>query len=322
YGGFSIPFDRKMSGDYEFARGVENVDGRDVFNRIIKKTPELFDPILPGKPMPLQLTTACFKGKNEQGEVLIFTGMPVSWKDTSAQTGKIDLTRGLFIFDSQFNEISKKRERKSITLSGISASDSFVIDQRVESLPAGDFDFSMEVIDHTNKRVGVFRNKLSVPDFRTDALQMSDVLIAKSITKSSGQDTLPLFREFSIVPAITRTFTAGAQIHVYFELYNLSLQSGLGSYRIEFSLAPAKTDKNSIGSAISSFLSKIGLRSDKPEVVTASYTFTGESPDEALNQTIDLAGQEAGEWILTVLVKDRISGEMMERKMNFLIVNR
>lgn len=313
YDGFSIPFDRKMSGSYEFAWGVESADGRDIFNRVIRKTPELFDPVLPGQKMPLRVTTVCFKSELGGSEALIFTGIPKAHGDS------IRSEYGFFVFDTLFHAMRDKIGTRILRQVVRQDTTELFLDQQLMVLPAGNYDYSMEILDLTDQRVGVFRDRLLVPDFSAPGLQMSDVLLTKTVTEKSGANVPFIYKGYSIVPAFSQVFEAGAKLHLYFEIYNLAMQVRRTNYRLEFSLSRPKDKRGGVSATISSLLETLNLKRDEPEMVTVSYSYSGDSHDERHGQSIDLANHDAGDWILTIRVVDVFGGDEIEMSQSFQI---
>lgn len=316
YDGFSIPFDRKMSGSNEFAWGVEGADGRDIFNRVIRKTPELFEPVLPGQKMPVQVTTACFKSEADGSEALIFIGVP------KARSNSIQARYSFFVSDTFLDSTRDKIGTRMFNRVVQEDSTEFFLDRQCIVLPAGVFEYSMEILDQTDQRVGVFRDRLTVPDFYTPGLQMSDLLLATSVEDKSDDSDPFAYKGYSIVPAFSRSFVSGAEIYLFYEIYNLAQQDGRTSYHVEISLSRPKEKRGSVGAAISPLLKSLQLKNDTPEIVTVSYSYAGNSRDERHSRLIDLANHEAGEWVLTIRVSDRISGGIAERRTNFNIRSR
>jgi hypothetical protein len=148
------------------------------------------------------------------------------------------------------------------------------------------------------------------------------VLLAISMAEKSGVNDPFAYKGYSIVPAFSQVFVAGAKMNLYFEIYNLAMQDNRTNYRVEFSLSRPKDKRGGVGATIWFFLKTLKLKRDELEMVTVSYSYSGDSRDERHSQSIDLANHDAGEWILTVRVEDQISGDRLERRASFLIQSR
>lgn len=289
YDNFEIPFDRKMSGRDEFAWGVENSDGRDIYNRLIQKTPERFEPMLPGTPAPLNLTINCFRSENDQTEVFVFAG----FREDSSSPKKTTHSgeRGFFIFDTLYQPISQIARHTEIYLAGSRA-----LSMHTVILPSGLYEYSMEIVDRTSQRIGVERNRFEATDFTKNELQLSDIVLATAIAMESGETKGFHLKGHNVQPSINRTFSSGSQMHVLFEIYDLAMREGESRYRLEMSLSNGETERTAV-----------------------SYEFRGSHVDALHTERIDLSSMQVGVWQLTVRVMDLIAGQEVRRQGELIV---
>jgi VWFA-related protein len=90
------------------------------------------------------------------------------------------------------------------------------------TLPSGRYHLKFVVRENQTGRMGSFETDVEVPDLKSSPVKMSSVVLASQLQpakKSSGPN--PLVHEGSeIIPNITRVFSAGQHLLLYYEIYD------------------------------------------------------------------------------------------------------
>jgi hypothetical protein len=110
----------------------------------------------------------------------------------------------------------------------------------------------------------------------------------------------------------TRIYKHGEPVFVYYEVYNLSRDDfGMTNYTVEYTIRSGKPP----GAIQRIFRAFKGGREE--EVSVAAQEQLGVKETETSYVELDLSAAMAGEVVLTVTVKDLVSGEEVSRESKF-----
>jgi len=323
YGDFQMIFeDRFLNRNYAFAwGGAGAIDGKARFEEKIRTVPERYEFPHAGRPLELPHIIAQFRSgspyedKIRMGEdstrLEIYYGVADS---TLSTRPAVALRRGLFFFDENWNEIHQWRGERRFT-----ATDSiFLLDRWPVRMKPGAYHVSLEVLDQTSGRSGVAREKINVENFSESQLLMSSVVLARA---DSSTPPLTLYHEHDIhlVPVLAPEFFAGEPLYVYYEIYHLTLDAnGRSSYRLDYAMAPEAENQSIVSRAVVRLGKIFGLNRQRA-TTGSSFETSGDRETEKLHQGLEILGQPAGRYHLTIRVTDRISGLSAERTVNLSI---
>jgi GWxTD domain-containing protein len=318
YGDFQMIFDdRFLNRNYSFAWGsVGEVDGKALFAEKIRDVPERYDFFSGGKRVDLPHVIAQFRDaqRPDSTRLEIYFGVAGSALQAASP---YTLRRGLFFFDENWNEIRQWRGDRRI-FGATAISSNYILDRWPVRMKHGSYRISLEVFDPQSGRAGAQREMIEVEDFSSSQLQMSSLVLTEA---DSSNPELTLYREnaLHLVPSLFQQFSAGHSIYIYYEIYNLTLDSqGRSNYRIEYAIEPVQADKGLMGRAAIRLGRILGLRRQSV-TIGSSFESAGDNRDEKLYQSVEILGQPAGQYYLTIRVSDRVSGQSSSRRAAFSI---
>ncbi len=317
YPQFRLAFtDEFWNGHYQFTQPVlgsksrfkerTNIDYSMVAQDVYQVLPETFDFQLSGGTFesPYRIT---FFRKGEETEAQLDFGLPVP---EESNRSRLAYRAGIFLLDQDRLPVFQLKE--SLKLDYRKNRDRLVGRYLINTLKfcftPGDYPYSFELIDLAEDRNFVDRQSLRIPDFRSDSLMLSDLLLAYVIRPSRREG--PFTRNgFFILPNIRQSYSPGENLFLYFEIYNLQPDgSGKTHYVVENSVV--RREKRGI---IKTLLGK------KPPRVTIVNEYSGRETSDFVIQSLDPGNLEPGEYELEIKVKDEISKKETHRTTRFRI---
>lgn len=148
------------------------------------------------------------------------------------------------------------------------------------------------------------------------SLALSDILLHTTFTPATNPVIHRRHKSFSVNRR--RAYTPSEKLHLYIELYNLSLSDGRCDYEVTYSIYEADTTssrRQRIGRAINR-LFPIGTPSHA--IISQSFQRTGTSDVASEELAIDIHALEPGDYVLAVSAMDRIFGEWVRVSRSFV----
>lgn len=329
YGDFHMLYeDRFLNQNYAFAWGsVSNSDGKDLFERQIRVTPERFEFPHGGKRLRMPHVIAQFRSAHSDSTLLeIFYGLPLRDLAPVTQSDaqkRFDLERGLFLCDQNWQPVLARREARKLIYNYTSADTVALLIERWPVLaPIGEYELSLEAIDRQSGRSGAERETLRIEKFSRDRLQMSSVILATQVEGASAELVLYRKDESCIIPNLSRQIAADSAFYVYYEVYNLVLdQAGQSRFRIENMIEPAPAKESNLTSAVKSLGRLFGF-DERAVAVTSSFETSGATSEEKLHHAFTLPNAKPGAYRLTITVIDLNTLQRFARTLDFEIAAR
>lgn len=249
---------------------------------------------------------ACFKGKNKSTRVDFYYMIPIR----ELQTLRIaDSSSTAFLFanarilDTNYREITTLHREFKIAVVDRDAP-LFVIDELRTLLQPGTYILGLELINNNNERKGVYRFDVEVRDFIGANLSISDIQPAVSVTVGLLEDKfIKPDTRIRVVPFAGDHFDGRKPLSVYYEINNLTRDlKGVTSYEISYTLAPAQR-----GNILTRAVGK--LFGSSKATITSVTQKTGTLPTEREYVGFDISELPEGECVLTITVKDLLSGQ-------------
>ena len=330
YGDFRFVFeDPFRNGEYRLyspsaATLSDGVDGwandyaikaRETFRRV----PDKYEYVAPGRTVELPYLTTAFRGENDATDLYVHYGVPISEYDSDQDRLEITANTGTFLVGEQRDILVERRR----TIYGLPTQQivryddvNLWVDTQAMEAPAGEHELSVEFETASGGAVAVQRRPVVVPDYSSDRLGMSDLLLAYRVEESfDGEPLGPseiVRRGLSMQPAPWSVFGHGSPIYLYFEMYNLGLgDDGQTDYEVDVLLVP-KDDARGVRKLFSGLFG--GTKG-----VSVSFSGTGTSPEDGTYQILDVSQQEPGVYTLAVRVRDQISGRTVEREQDLFL---
>jgi hypothetical protein len=162
--------------------------------------------------------------------------------------------------------------------------------------PSGKLSYSFEILNETLQQSFVRREAIMVPDFSSDSLLMSDIILADKIFPSSGRSHFAK-NDLDILPNLLQLFKGSDTLRVYFEIYNLTPdRNGNVFFRVE-----SVVRKVNRGGLFGKLF--------KPDQKTISVVneYSGKRTSEFIIQSIHLNNIDPGEYRFEIIIRDDIA---------------
>ena len=302
YDGFRVVFENPDTRDayrFKIARVGDSLIYE--FSTLTARLPEYYADPNRWKRYTPPLQIAQFRAEGDSTRVEVYYALPAEeithWEITSGIHG-VDLRQGLFLFDAAWKEVRREVRQVERMPYVTFSEEGYLYARERLSLTPGDYTLCAKAEDQKTGSIGSVRDTLRVRRFGSDALEVSDLLLARRVVERpegpSGRD------RFSILPNPVGKCRRGDQAAFYFEVYNLARDAtGNSRYQTTYqvlALAPAYAGDEG--------------NKTSPEWVTAvSSTLQGSQPWEPRYLALDLAKVAPGLRTFRVVVTDLLNGQ-------------
>ncbi|MDE2997857.1 MAG: GWxTD domain-containing protein [Gemmatimonadota bacterium] len=199
---------------------------------VLKRTPQRFvDPYRDLKySMPYQV--AAFR---DAGRIRLEVAYAIAKERLrTSGGGAVDLQDGLFLYDGDWNEVSRAvyETRRLADAGEDSVRGRYLLSNSTLMIEPGSYHLVAEVQDRRTRSIGTFRNTFALATEDSTAA-MSDLLVATGI---ESEDPFPERREdLRVVSNPLHTFYRSESVYIYFEAYNLARDDfGRTKYEITY----------------------------------------------------------------------------------------
>ncbi|MBN2031330.1 tetratricopeptide repeat protein [bacterium] len=285
-----------------------------------EQTPEEYDYAPEGEIFDIPCQIASFRGSRNKTELEILYGIPITQNDMmkTAELYLASYNTGLFFFDQQWNDVLKETSIKrysSVELVDSSQTDLMTdaVELRIEP---GTYHFSLELENEFSKNKGVFRDTLEVDSYEGDELMLSDILLAMDIQPL--QEPPQSRYDLEIFANPTSVYDLGKELHLYYEIYNLSSIDGNTKYSVSTEVSSVTLPKKGLDWVYSGIKDILGLN-PREIVITTYYEYGGISDTELHRSILDVKRLGSGDFVLSILVKDLHTGQETNKHVGFRI---
>lgn len=283
---------------------------------------ETYNPKFEGPKINIPYEIIQFKdSKENKTELFVNYGLRFANSFSSGNNFVDHHIAGLFLFSNLFQLIAEKRDSiPSLPLTNkidIDDTTSFVINSLSMKAPADSDNFAFEVKRNSDKGVSSNHFKLVVRHFSHTDLDMSDIVLANDVEETYQNEYCLNRGNISILPNPLSIFSDKSKIFIYYEIYNLTPDS-IGICDAEQQLTIKKTDDRSgISKALNSVLNIFNLGKNQQQVtLTTKYQFHDKNPQVYFQ--LDMNKYDPGNYLLTVRIKDNITGKEVEHNAGFI----
>jgi hypothetical protein len=273
-----------------------------------REEPARYEYEAPGREVSLPYLVTAFRGDNAETDLLVHYGIPLADGASAEGLDGLTVRTGAFLVGNDREVLSERRR----TLYGL-RSEGVVrfndaqlwTDTQVLSAPPGKHEVSVEFETATGQTTAVQRREIEVPAFDTDAVAVSDVLLAYGIEEAdeAGIEEAPvgsvLRSGLLMKPAPWSVFSRRQPVYLYFETYNTD------AYDVRATLRPKKKRGG-----------LLGLFGGRARGVSAEFSGSGTGQDYTI---LDANGLEPGLYTLSLRVTDRQTGRSAERKQDLFL---
>ncbi len=222
-------------------------------------------------------------------------------------------TAGIFLFDSNFNEIAEKKIKvdglnRNNEISIPDSGNFFINTEELTAAPdSGNLAFEINM--DANKGVSAYHGKFKLRNFNSSSLEMSDIILAASVEKGSAVAGRINRKDYSVLPNPIGIFGKDQKLYIYYEVYNLAKDKNDNTdFQQTILLKRKGEEKAAIGKVIGSVLKFMGLEKGQMQV-GSTYKYQSNEKDSQVYFQFDMSNYEKGDYILTVELKDNNSGK-------------
>lgn len=239
---------------------------------------------------------------SDKNKTDVYVSYQINYEDTA--TTKEQFSQGydvgLFFNDGGFNRKFEKKQTVAYNERSSAHCNQSVL---MQTLPLNG-NLAFELMRKKDSGVASYHGKFSVKSFRGNELQISDLLLSKELELEKKLDGAIERKNISVVANPTSRFNGKDQIFLYYEIYNLRKKSSYTDF--EQKLTIQKKEDGTWGAV----LNAVGL-DGKGNKVTLTSNYQTEEQDPQMYLQLDMSKYDAGNYLITVSVRDKISGKTM-----------
>ena len=311
--------DEYMNGDFSFGIpemtahwNAQNI----LLSQLKNQLPVVYKPEFENRSLSVPYNIVQFKS-NLNNRTDLYVNYALSYSGGRVNNQKIDLNHeaGIFLFNKYFEPVFTRKiiqhpvdNNNNIQLD----SAKYNINSLYVTSSPDSGRISFEIIRESDSAAVSNQHNFKIRDFSGNALQLSDIILAADISTGNSRN-YPLTRgNITILPDPINTFENSGKTFLYYEIYNLGLsRDGSADFRQLISLQK-KADPNIIGKVFSPILKFIGINNEEKKVSLTSDYHTNKK-DNSVYLQLDMRDYEPGNYVLTVKIKDNISGKETEQ---------
>ncbi|MCR4437785.1 MAG: GWxTD domain-containing protein [bacterium] len=272
------------------------------------------------QPLSAQLASACFRAAEGATRVEFYFSVPLeelSFSPGDKATLVSHLHKRLTLFDEDYQPLLRRSETLELTAGAREeiARRSYV-NQHDELLTPGLYNVALELECPESDRLAVLKSQLRVRSFAGDSLMISDLQLSLRIVEQVPARHLKP-NGVLVVPTLQRQFPRGKPVFVYFEVYNLRLDSsGKSDYHVAYALRSAG------GSGLLTELAKAVsflVQGKRSEAVEMAFRSQGTADWEQRYVQLDMSNCPAGRTELVVTVTDHNTGQQASAATSFVL---
>lgn len=255
---------------------------------------------------------ADFRGGVGKTRVDVAYGIPLKnlLVVTDGQQPQVVFHRAVALADSAYRVVYRQARKVQLAVDTAHAETREVVDLARQDVPAGRYHLTVTVTDAMTGKRGVLKRDVTVDDYGGERLQLSDLLLVKSMS-----DTLrdARFRRgnWQVVPNPRRAVVAPNPLGFYCEVYHLTKDEfGQTRYRVTTAVKSVATDRRRIPGA-----------AERAEVAL-SYEQVGNGDWERLPLEVDLQHAHPGQNRLFVIIEDLVAGTRVAKDTFFEYIRR
>lgn len=319
YGDKTFGFtDQFRNGNYQFSKPGKRSqywdDTQDFIENLKATQPDSYTPVFKGPQFYVPYKAVQFKDltKNNLTDIYVSYGLQMVEESPGEPKYKYIHKTGVTFFDKYLNKIvgNEKTFRNLNIQNEIEVPDSgnLIINSLEIKSPPDSGNFSFEIIRDSDKGVATYHGRYKIRNFDTGYLSLSDVLLASKVEVVSGIKGRINREKYSILPNPTRIFSEDQNLYIYYEVYNLGRNpKGLTNFK-QSVILQKQDDKGAISKIFFPVLKLIGIDNEEKQVSLTSNYQTKDKDSEIYLQ-LDMNSYEPGNYILTIKIKDNISGK-------------
>lgn len=263
--------------------------------------------------LPMPYYTASFRGENHKTRFEVYFGLPVQ-EIADATANHLGIVEyGTSIFDDQWKPLFREHKEVKLTYDANSGFSNIYIHKSVFDLEAGTYHLSLFSKVKNAPRIGGWKVDADVSAFDGKRLNLSDIILAYDIHPSTADSSVFDRKDgLTVVPNPSKVYDLNKPVFLYYEIYNLTRRDGKTSFEVENKLTLMKKKKSGLG--------KLFGGGGKKKSLSIQDTRTGNETNSVEFATFDVSKLDAGEYRLTVRVKDLNSQQEQEKSIDLTLI--
>jgi hypothetical protein len=304
--------------DITEARHQTEYHPRRMAEALIARTPEDYHHDFGGDPLDFAFEVVTYRGPDQETEVELTYAVPiVQLGDTKDGKGEQTFLLNQFTLrDSAFAPVAHNEAqfgplpRRTPSDRQPTASQAYLIAQSFLATPDA-YTLAVELKDQATDRIGVYKKPVILSDYHGDGLLISDVKLATHIAPQSGSEQFAR-HGLSFAPNPGRLYRQGQPVYLYYEIYNLHQdEEGRTQYQMRYEITPKGMPHRQDARPAEQKASTILV-----------FDGSGSSEEQPAYTSLDTSELAAGEYDLSVVVTDQLSGQSAARSINFMVIGR
>lgn len=262
--------------------------------------------------MLMYISSAKFISDTGENSIDFYIAIPKSAlfpRKSSGDTCRIET--GLALHDSLWNTIYK--QTRDVQLAS-NDSAFFINDLYIDIFKTSPAVNKLHVASHiknlTRDGIGGFKYDVAYKPFVKSQLSISDLVLAYTIEPATKTDKFSK-HSLRIIPNPSQKFNRSELIHLYYEIYNLSLKDDQTKYKLEQTATQIKEKRGALKKILGIF------RSGKSKTISIHADHQGTSSVSYEHTAFDFSEFNPGVIELIIKITDMNSSQMAESKVEF-----
>ena len=293
---------------------------------MIKKKPEIYNHDYGGAPLGYYYDIITYRGESSKSDIEIAFAVPAY--QLGAQTdGRGDITtlnaRAVMMGEdwealdssvTQFGPFARPTILR--TAKNNTAIATFQIPLSV--IP-GESELAVSVRDAVTRKVGIYRQPITIPSYTARSLLMSDIKLATAITPTIRKRGSFIRSGHEIIPNPTKIFASNQLVYIYYELYNLTLSdNGQSRFQTDIKVNFQETRSNVVWKVLSSFGKFLGGSESENELFY-SIEDASDSTFAARYTGLDISGSKPGRYTIEITITDLLKDQVISKNTQLLV---
>jgi GWxTD domain-containing protein len=172
---------------------------------------------------------------------------------------------------------------------------------------------AFEIIMKQDNAVSTNHFDFKIKEFKVDELDISDIILAARIDKSSSDFTSIKRKDMSILPNPLQIFTNTNDVFLYYEVYNLTMDDNNSTNFEQNIIITKPTEETGIDNVINSVLGFFGI-GDEDDKVTLTTNYQSFNKDTQVYLQLDMGNYEKGNYIVRIIIEDKLSDKTVSEE--------
>ena len=278
-------------------------------------------PVDPGEDvatLPLSVDHAVFRGKNGQGRLEIYFGVPAGaiFFEKTPSGGVCRLQAKIAVLNDGFVPVA--RDTLKYRISADRRNEIFeggFVGTWQRQFPPGSYSLYVRLEDQGSQRGATFRDAFRVKDFHPDSLRLSDLELATAIRPDTARTEFVKDSLF-VLPMPSGVLTGADTLYAYLEIYGLTRNSaGRTAAEVAYSLVWEEA-----GGGVKGLFARLTGHLKERRRKLKTVRRRAKRSQVAVHQAFPLRKLRKGKYRLRVGVRDLVSGRQAAAEKAFRLV--